>query len=69
MTQFVQLVLVNLPMAAQSSLAGKRAARGAALFVMGGTSELLRAVLSGSLGVPLDELIDRLTAMWVSVLA
>jgi AcrR family transcriptional regulator len=69
MTQFVQLVLANLPVRAAGSLEAKRAARGAALFVMGGTTELLRAVLSGSLAMEPAEVIDNLTAMWLGVLA
>jgi AcrR family transcriptional regulator len=69
MAQFVQLVLANLPLDVDASLRGKRAARGAALFVMGGTTEMLRVVLSGSLAMAPAEVIDKLTAMWLGVLA
>lgn len=68
LTEFVALVLANLPMHAEASIDGKRAARGAALFVMGGTTELLRAVFSGSLPMSDIEVVDRLTAMWLAVL-
>jgi len=69
LTEFVALVLANLPVRAGASLQGKRAARGAALFVMGGTTELLRAVFSGSLAMPPSEVVARLTGMWLAVLA
>jgi len=69
LTEFVALVLKNLPVRAGASLPGKRAARGAALFVMGGTTELLRAVFSGSLALSPTEVVERLTFMWMAVLA
>ena len=68
LTQFVQLVLANLPVLVDQSLPGRRAARGAALFVMGGTTEMLRAVLSGSLAMTTEDVIEQLTAMWLHVL-
>ena len=68
LTEFVALVLANLPMQREPSLEARRAARGAALFVMGGTTELLRAVLGGSLAMTSEDVVDRLTAMWVAVL-
>ena len=68
LTEFVALVLANLPVHAESSPEGMRAARGAALFVMGGTSEMLRAVLSGSLPLTEAAVVEQLTAMWLAVL-
>ena len=68
LTEFVGLVLATLPVHAGPSLAGRRAARGAALFVMGGTSEMLRAVLGGSLAMTADDVVNQLTAMWVAAL-
>ena len=68
LTEFVGLVLANLAVHAEPSLQGRRAARGAALFVMGGTSEMLRAVLGGSLAMTADDVVNRLTAMWVAAL-
>ena len=68
LTAFVALVLANLPVPAEASLEGRRAVRGAAFFVMGGTSELLRAVFSGSLAMSDDEVVARLTRMWLAVL-
>ena len=52
-------MLANLPVHSEPSLEGRRAARGAALFVMGGTTELLRAVLSGSLAMTADNVVNR----------
>jgi AcrR family transcriptional regulator len=69
MTQYVQLVLANLPVHPDGTLAGKRGAKAAALFVMGGTTELLRAVLGGSLAMQPADVIDRLSTMWLAVLA
>jgi AcrR family transcriptional regulator len=69
MTQYVQLVLANLPVPAESSLEGRRDAKAAALFVMGGTIELLRAVLSETLAMPAEVVVDRLSLMWLAVLS
>lgn len=68
MTQFVQLVLTNLPVPADGSLDGRRAARGAAFFVMGGTTEMLRAVLSGSLAMSTEAVVEQLSSQWLAVL-
>ncbi|MCW2497676.1 TetR family transcriptional regulator [Jatrophihabitans sp.] len=68
MTQYVQLVLTNLPLPTAASLEAKRGANAAALFVMGGTTEMLRAVLSGSLALSDEDVVERLTAMWLAVL-
>jgi AcrR family transcriptional regulator len=68
MTQYVQLVMANLPPISERTLGGRRAAKAAALFVMGGTTELLRAVLTGSLTESLDDATEQLTALWQAVL-
>jgi AcrR family transcriptional regulator len=68
MTQFVDLVVANLPLHAEATLDGRRALRAEALFVMGGTTEMLRAVLSGSLTMAPTDVLERLTAMWLAVL-
>jgi AcrR family transcriptional regulator len=69
LTEFVQLVLTTLPVRSADTVVGRRAAKAAALFVMGGTTELLRAVFGKISPMPEAEVVEHLTAMWVAVLA
>ncbi len=43
-------------------------ARATALFLMGGAAELIGAVLSGTLRLSRERVVDRLSALWVAVL-
>ena len=47
----------------------RRRARATALFLLGGTSELVTAVLDGTLKISRTRVVDLLTAMWTAVLA
>jgi AcrR family transcriptional regulator len=67
-TEFADLVIDGLPELNRLGLAQRRAARAQALFVMGGTADVIEAVLAGRLRMSRSALVDRLTAMWVAVL-
>jgi AcrR family transcriptional regulator len=66
---YAELAMANLPRLGALSLADRSRARATALFVMGGAAELIEAVLSGTLRLTRAQVVDLLTAMWVSVLA
>lgn len=66
---YAELAMANLPRLGAISLADRARARATALFVMGGAAELIEAVLSGTLRLSRTQVVDLLTAMWVSVLA
>jgi len=66
---YAELAMANLPRLGAISLADRARARATALFVMGGAAELIEAVLSGALRLERAQVVDLLTAMWVSVLA
>lgn len=68
-TAYVQLVLANLALTGGETVQGHRLAKAAALFVMGGTVELLRAVFTGSLTMDEAEVVEHLTGMWLAVLS
>jgi AcrR family transcriptional regulator len=66
---YAELAMANLPRLGAISLADRSRARATALFVMGGAAELIEAVLSGALRLSRAQVVDLLTAMWVSVLS
>jgi AcrR family transcriptional regulator len=66
---YAELAMANLPRLGAISLADRARARATALFVMGGAAELIEAVLSGALRLSRAQVVDLLTAMWVSVLS
>jgi AcrR family transcriptional regulator len=68
-TDYADLIIDGLPVLNALSLAQRRTARAAALFVMGGAADVIEAVLAGRLRMSRAQLVDRLTAMWVAVLA
>lgn len=63
---YVDLALAHLP--ALEAFRDRRAARATALFLMGGSVELIGAVLSGTVRLSREGVVDRLSAMWVAVL-
>jgi len=67
-TRFADLVLDRLPALAAFGPAERRRARAAALFLMGGATEVIEAVLAGRLRMSRAALVDQLTAMWLAVL-
>lgn len=68
-TDYADLIIDQLPVLNGLSLQGRRTARTMALFLMGGAADVIEAVLSGRLRVSRRQLVDQLTAMWLSVLA
>jgi AcrR family transcriptional regulator len=68
-TDYADLIIDQLPVLNGLSLQGRRTARAMALFLMGGAADVIEAVLSGRLRVSRRQLVDQLTAMWLSVLA
>jgi AcrR family transcriptional regulator len=63
---YVDLALTHLP--ALEAVGDRRAARATALFLMGGSVELIGAVLSGTLRLSRQHVVDRLSALWVAAL-
>jgi AcrR family transcriptional regulator len=63
---YVDLALAHLP--ALGAFGDRRAARATALFLMGGSVELIGAVLSGTLRLSRQRVVDRLSALWVAAL-
>jgi AcrR family transcriptional regulator len=67
-TRFVDLVIDRLPVLTSFGLAERRRARATALFLMGGATEVIEAVLSGRLRLSRAALVDQLTETWLAVL-
>ena len=67
-TTFADLVIDRLPVLTAFGPAQRRAARASALFLMGGATEVIEAVLAGRLRLSRVALVDQLTAMWLAVL-
>jgi AcrR family transcriptional regulator len=63
---YVDLALAHLP--ALGAFGDRPAARATALFLMGGSVELIGAVLSGTLRLSRQRVVDRLSALWVAAL-
>jgi AcrR family transcriptional regulator len=67
-TRFADLVLDRLPVLSAVGVAERKQARAAALFLMGGATEVIEAVLAGRLRLSRVALVDQLTRMWLAVL-
>jgi AcrR family transcriptional regulator len=67
-TDYADLILGNLAVLNAVALPERRTARAMALFVMGGSAEVIEAVLSGRLRLARAQLVDHLTGMWLGVL-
>jgi AcrR family transcriptional regulator len=67
-TDYADLIMDGLPLLNGVGLPERRTARAMALFVMAGAAEVIEAVLTGRLRMSRKQLVDRLTAMWLSVL-
>lgn len=63
---YAALAMANLPLF--GDLPDRREASATALFVMGGSAELIGAVLSGRLRLSRARVVDRLTALWLAAL-
>jgi AcrR family transcriptional regulator len=67
-TEYADLVLDGLDVLSAPGAAGRAAARATALFLMGGTTDLMEAVLSGRLRMSRERAVDQLTGLWLGVL-
>jgi len=67
-TRFADLVIDRLPVLTAFSAAERRRARATALFLMGGATEVIEAVLAGRLRLGRASLVEQLTATWLAVL-
>jgi AcrR family transcriptional regulator len=65
---YADLALAHLPALEASSRADRHAARATALFLMGGSAELIGAVLSDTLRLSREHVVNLLTTSWVAVL-
>ena len=68
-TRFADLVIDRLPVLTAFGAAQRRQARATALFLMGGATEVIEAVLAGRLRLSRAVLVDQLTANWLAVLS
>lgn len=67
-TRFADLVIDRLPVLTAFGAAQRRQARATALFLMGGATEVIEAVLAGRLRLGRASLVEQLTATWLAVL-
>lgn len=68
-SEYADLIIANLSVLSSLGLAERRSARAGALFVMGGSADVIEAVLSGRLRMSRARLVDQLTTMWLGALA
>lgn len=67
-TDYADLIVNRLPALTAVNLTERRRARASALFLMGGSAEVIEAVLSGRLRMSRARLVDHLTTMWLGAL-
>jgi AcrR family transcriptional regulator len=67
-TDYADLIIDGLPLLSGLGLVQRRTARAMALFLMGGAADVIEAVLAQRLRLTRKQLVDQLTAMWLSVL-
>lgn len=68
-TELADVVIDTLPMLHGLGLAQRRDARATALFLMGGSADVIEAVLAGRLRMSRSRVVDHLTAMWLGALS
>ena len=68
-TNFADLIIDSISALNSLGLAERRRARATALFVMGGSADVIDAVLAGRLRMSRTTLVDELTALWLGALA
>jgi AcrR family transcriptional regulator len=66
---FANVVIESLPVLRALPAEQRRDARVVVLFLMGGSTELIEAVLAGRVRMSQRALVDRLTALWLPALA
>jgi AcrR family transcriptional regulator len=67
-TDYADLIIDSLPALNTLGLSERRRARATALFLMGGSAEVIEAALSGRLRMSRARLVDHLTTMWLGAL-
>lgn len=67
-TEFADLIIDTLPVLNSLGLAQRRQARATALFLMGGSADVIEAVLAGRLRMSRARLVDQLSALWLGAL-
>ena len=67
-TAFADLIIDSISVLNSLGLAERRRARATALFLMGGSADVIEAVLSGRLRMSRATLVDELTALWLGAL-
>lgn len=68
-TDFADLIIDGLPLLNASGLTERRRSRATALFLMGGATDVIEAVLSGRLRMSRGQVVDQLATMWLGVLS
>lgn len=68
-TDYADLVIDGLPLLSSLGLRERRRARAVALFLIGGSCDVIEAVLAGRLRLSRARLVDQLTTMWLGALA
>jgi AcrR family transcriptional regulator len=67
-TDFADLIIDSFSVLNSLGLAERRRARATALFLMGGSADVIETVLAGRLRMSRRQLVDRLTEMWLQIL-
>lgn len=67
-TEYADLVIDGLTVLNTLGLAERRTARATALFLMGGSADVIEAVLSGRLRMSRPRVVEHLTTMWLGAL-
>ncbi|HET6876772.1 MAG TPA: TetR family transcriptional regulator [Jatrophihabitans sp.] len=65
---FADVMIQNIALLRQAGLPDRAELRASALFVMGGSAEVIEAVLSGRLRMSRARVVDQLTALWLGAL-
>lgn len=68
-TDYADLIIDGFSVLSGLGLVERRRARAMAIFLMGGATDVIEAVLSGRLRMSRTQLVDQLTAMWLAVLS
>ncbi len=68
-TDYADLVIDGLPLLNSLGLAERRRARAVALFLIGGSCDVIEAVLAKRLRLSRAALVDQLTSMWLGALS
>ncbi len=67
-TDYADLIIDGFSVLSGLGLVERRRARAMALFLMGGATDVIEAVLSGRLRMSRGQVVDQLTTMWLGVL-